>query len=337
MKAAILIDFLTFTVKSMEADEVIDSILEMDSTEFEHLARGFNFYGKSMLWNDIRVLYDGIYGESMGVCVNMSGRGCAAYTENTGESIISLLARISSNPDINITRIDIACDDIAADEETGKLDLTKMWEYANDGRYRTRLLSRNNQESFKAGQDGAKTIYFGSPSSLYRIRIYDKAKQSGETGHWVRFEITLKADYAMQAVQILVDSIADSSNTGDSCDSKNDNNSNLGKAVSGIIDDKFAFIELDDTNISRCSLAGWWAEFLGEIQEVNLTSKQKFIHGIDEHKKWLRDSCGRVIAKVYYAIGDERFFNEIIEYGRMKLTTADVAMIEDYLSKAKAE
>ena len=298
----------------------------------------------------------------MGVCVNMSGRGCAAYTENTSESILSLLRRIYNNPDINIIRLDIACDDIAQDGETGILDLSKMWEYANDGRYRTRLLSRNSQESFKAGQDGAKTIYFGSPSSLYRIRIYDKAKQTGENFHWVRFEITLKAEYATQAVGILVDSINDdvAGVNGDSRDTDIDNNSNdndndndsnndsnnnnnnknncnLGKAVSGIIDDKFAFIELDDTNISRCSLAGWWADFLGEVREVKLTTKQKFVHGIDEHKKWLRDSCGRVIAKVYYAIGFERFFNEIVEYGRRKLTTADVAMIEDYLRKQEVE
>ena len=224
-----------------------------------------------------------------------------------------------------------------------------MWEYANDGRYRTRLLSRNSQESFKAGQDGAKTIYFGSPSSHYRIRIYDKAKQTGDNFHWVRFEITLKAEYATQAVGILVESINDdfagsafdngnvAGVNGDSCDTRIDNNnSNLGKAVSGIIDDKFAFIELDDTNISRCSIAGWWADFLGEVREVKLTSKQKFVHGIDEHKKWLRDSCGRVIAKVYYAIGFEKFLNEIVEYGRRKLTKADVAMIEDYLNRQEA-
>jgi DNA relaxase NicK len=315
MKAAILIDFLTFTVRSMKADDVIHGILGMDSSKFEHLARGLNYYSKSMVHNDIRVLYDGIYGDKMGVCVNMSGRGCAAYTENTGESITSLLVRISKNPDINITRIDIACDDIAPDGDSGKLDLAKMWEYANEGRYRTRLLSRNNQESFKAGQDGAKTIYFGSPSSLYRIRIYDKAKQAGEAGHWVRFEITLKSYYAMQAASLLADS------------------NDLGATVAGIISDKFAFIELNDTNISRCSLADWWADFLGEVQEVKLASKQKFTHGIDEHTKWLRDSCSRIIAKVYCAIGNERFNKEIIDCGKTKLTDADWAMIEDYKSR----
>ena len=328
MRAEILIDFLVFTIKGdVNAYYVVDAILGMDSTEFEHTAKGLNFYSKSLVYSDIRILYDGIYGESMGICVNMSGRGCAAYAENTGESILSLLARISNNPDINITRIDIACDDKADDGDIGSLDLARIWQYANDGRYRTRLLSRNNQESFKAGQDGAKAVYFGSPSSLYRIRIYDKAKQLGEDGHWVRFEITLKADYAMQAVKILVDSISHDDN----------DNTNLGQAVSGIIDDKFAFIELDDSNISRCSSATWWAEFLGEIQAVKLTSRQKFKHGIDEHREWLRDSCGRVIAKVFCAIGDERFCSEIIEYGKAKLITADVAMIEDYWRKVNAE
>ena len=323
MKAEILIDFLTFTIRNdWPAAQVVETILGMDSSKFERHAKGFNFYQKSLVWDNIRVLYDGIYGENMGVCVNMSGRGCAAYTDYTGKSVLTLISRISKNPDINITRLDIACDDISHDG-TGALCLTKMWEYANAGSFRTRLLSRNNQESFKSGQDGAKTLYFGSPSSLYRIRIYDKSKQFGEDYHWIRFEMTLKSDYATQAAEVL-----SSFGAGE--------NEGLGKAVAGIIDDKFAFVELDDVNISRCSLAPWWAGFLGDIQEVKLTSKQKFIHGIDEHTKWLRESCGRIIAKVLYAIGEKRFADEIIEYGKVKLTTADVAMIEDYRRRSKS-
>ena len=314
MIAEIVIDFLTFTVKGdMEVYQVIESILEMDFATFEH-SKGFNFYQKSMVYSDIRILYDGIYGESMGVCVNMSGRGCRAFEEYHNESIIFLLARICKNPDINITRIDIACDD-----KVGILDLDKMWKYANNGSYRTRLIARNTHESFMGKNEGAKTLYFGSPSSLYRIRIYDKGKQSETYNHWIRFEIVLKAEYASQTAEILVNS---------EC---------LGEAVAGIINDKFAFVELDDNNISRCSLAGWWSEFLGEIQEVKLTSKQQYNHDIDEHKKWLRNSCGRVIAKVIEAIGEDEFNKEIREYGKLRLTVADVAMIENYRQRINTE
>jgi len=308
----IIIDYLTFTIKDSKLNhyDVIESILDMNPSKFEHLAKGFNFYNRSMVYNDIRILYDGIYGDSMGICVNIPGRGCASYAEETGESVISLISRISKIKDINITRIDIACDD----KESYVLDLPTIWQYANDGNYRTRLLSRNSQESFKAGQgeEGAKTLYFGSKSSNYRIRIYDKAKQMGKEMHWVRFEIVLRNDYAVQAANALAES------------------ENLGLTVSGIIDDKFAFIELDNNNISRCSVASWWSEFLGEIKGVKLTSKQKFNHNIDEHKQWLQDSCGRIIAKVIAAIGQEAFNRDILEYGREKLTVSDIAMITDY-------
>jgi DNA relaxase NicK len=304
----VLFDFLTFTVHgNFQAEEVIEKILRMDSTNFEYLAKGFNFYNRSMVLSDIRVLYDGM--ENMGICVNMSGRGCRAYEEYSGENILSLLERINQNPDINVTRLDIALDD-----KTGILDLNIMRQYADEGKYRTRLMSRNAQESFKGrNEEGAKSLYFGSPSSMYRIRIYDKAKQMGENFHWVRFEITLRQDYSAQAVKLLVES------------------GNLGEAiVSGIIDDKFAFIEPDNNNISRCKKADWWAEFLGEIQTVKLTSKQKFYHDIDEHKKWLRESCGRVIAKVIAAVGEENFNKEIRDYGMGRLTVSDTAQINDY-------
>ena len=324
----IVIDFLTFTVHSATKPDpyrAIKDILDMDIMQFEHSNKGVNFYQKTLHYNNIRVLYDGVHGEKMGVCVNMSGQGCRAYEEHSGNSIMSLLDKIARNPDINITRIDIACDD-----KKGILDLTKIWKYANDGNYRTRLVKRNNYESFDGKNTGAKTIYFGSRSSQYYIRIYDKAKQSNsdiETDletttdkpssvHWIRFEISLKGDYAVQAAGFLV--LSESMNKS------------IGEVVSGIINAKFAFIEPDNENISRCSVAKWWTKFLGNIHEVEFLSKQKYNHGIDEHKKWLRESCGRVIAKVFYAIGEERFFKEILEYGNHKLSVADVAMVRDY-------
>jgi len=311
MQAEILIDYLTFTIHGdANVRTVIDYVLGMDSTIFEH-GRGYNFYQQSMIYKDIRVMYEGM--SNMGVCVNMSGRGCRAFEEYHNNSILTFLGRIINQQNINITRIDIACDD-----KHGYLNLEKMMQYANNGLYRTRLMSRNNQESFKGKERGSKTLYFGSANSLYRIRIYDKAKQTGDNNsHWVRFEITLRAEYANQAVKILNES---------DC---------LGKAVSGIIKDKFTFIELDNANISRCSVAEWWAEFLGEIQTVKLTSRQKVTHSIDESKKWLKESCGRIITKVYDAIGEDAFNREILMYGRARLTPTDKVMIKDYICNVR--
>jgi DNA relaxase NicK len=351
MRAKIIIDYLTLTVHGAKSDphKVITSILGMDIAQFEHSNKGINFYQQSLHYNNIRVLYDGIHGNKMGICVTMSGKGCRAYEEYHGNSIMSLMDKIARNPDINITRIDIACDD-----KVGLLDLSKIWQYASDGNYRTRLLKRHTHESFDGKSEGAKTLYFGSRSSQYYIRIYDKAKQSKFEGentdkntdqnagqglrhsqglspatdesakadmdnklpHWVRLEISLKSDYAMQAVGFLVLSKS--------------MNKTIGEVVSGIINAKFAFIEPDNENISRCSVADWWADFLGDIHEVEFLSKQKYSHEIDQHKKWLRESCGRVIAKVFYAVGEERFFDEILAYGNLKLSVSDIAQIRAY-------
>jgi DNA relaxase NicK len=325
MKAKIIIDYLTISVQGDynprtpegfgNIEDFIRTELGLDPLLFEDVLRGFNFYKKTLRYGNIRVFYDGT--EKMGICVNLSGQGIQELETHTNTSILDFLKRINKNPAIKTTRIDIACDDF--DE---LLCFDEIMQHVSNGNFRTRLLNRNQHESFRGKtSEGARSIYFGSSTSLYRIRIYDKARQmsNGENvdWHWTRFEIVLKDTYAVQAVKLLASS----------------NNENLGNIVAGIINDKFAFIKQDDSNISRCSYADFWKTFLGEIQEIKLTSKQKAEHSIDKHRKWLRVSCGRVMAKVIEAVGGEDEFNKDIAKSKYLLTDADLKMIEDYKAK----
>jgi phage replication initiation protein len=313
MTSSITIDYLTFSARGMAWDEAIETILEMNKEIFEP-TRGINFYNSGKVYNNIRVLYDGEHTGNT-VCVNISGQGCRVYEENGERDILVLLSRIAKNPSVNVTRLDIACDD-----QGGILDIEKAWEATNNGNYRTRSVSVNCHESRRKKGAGAKTIYFGSPASYCRVRIYDKAKQTYDPQlepemyndfHWIRFEMVLRDTYAAQAALLLADS------------------EDIGATVAGIINDKFAFVNHDDSNVSRCSLIDWWADFLGEIQGIKLLSKQKANHSIEQHRDWLDYSCARVIAKVVKAIGHDGF-GEILEHGTDKLTDSDLAQINDY-------
>jgi DNA relaxase NicK len=317
--ATVLIDYLVFSKKDMDADRVITSLLDMDKSLFI-MGRGFNFYAHSKAFSNIRVMYDG-YGASginMGVCVSMSGQGVRAWEEHTDSSIMKLLAKLVNDPGIHISRLDVAVDDMG-----GGLDLETIRDCAAQGRYRTRTTAVSCTESRKGKSEGAGAIscYWGSPSSLYRLKFYDKAKEHYDpvrepdmyASHWVRCELTLRNDYAEQAARLLVAG-AD----------------NPGAVVAGLVADKFAFVNLDNENISQCSIADWWSAWLGEVGSVKLLAKPKASHSIEQHRDWLMYCCGRVAAKVYQAIGEARFKREVLGYGDTKLTAPDRVQIRDY-------
>lgn len=320
-KVDIVIDYLTFTVKfCLNPDELIESILGMDTDLFE-VTKGVNFYSSAKYYDNIRVCYDGNgrNDQNMGVCFIMSGQGLRTYENHTNQSALIILHAISNNPNISISRIDIACDD-----KSNILDINTIWEYAKAKNYRTRLSSKSFYESFK-GDISEKSLYWGATKSECRICIYDKAKEQYDpdrhpkhySSHWIRVELRIKGFYAKQVLALLVHS------------------DNIGDTVSGIINDKFTFINRDNENITRCSVPVWWENFIGAVEDVTLLTKPKNQHYIETHLDWLRHSVSRTIAKVYVAIGDVEFDNKIIQYGKEKLTDSDKKQIRDYKKSAK--
>jgi altronate dehydratase len=73
----------------------------------------------------------------------------------------------------------------------------------------------------------------------------------------------------------------------------------------------------------------WWIEFLECLEYANLEAKPKVQHTVEQHAEWLDFACSRVMAKVYNAIGSEKF-NQIMKNGVGKLSDSDVAQIEDF-------
>lgn len=110
------------------------------------------------------------------------GSGAAA------PAIADILRRKEANPfpRWRATRIDIAID--LKDEE---VDASAMYEHlaaiAEYGKRRTISIIRS---------DRGLTIYLGSRSSDFMLRIYDKAKEQKIDGHWWRFEAECKGALA---------------------------------------------------------------------------------------------------------------------------------------------
>ena len=313
MKATVSIDWCAFTVKCEPIEEngerhssayddvlyIIEGILRLNREQFEPMEYGGRHgYRKGVAFNGIEIYYDG-NSTTMGANVSLSGDGCRTYAQFFPmEELLQLIHEGAKEGEINPTRIDVACDD-----HIGLLNLKRIIEVIRDRKLRSRITHRRG--IFNLGgsdQDEGDTVYIGSEKSEMRIRIYDKAKEQGDyEGIWNRLEMVNRRDYARAVLDALVT-----------------NGAEMGEIVAGILADRIAFIENDDVNISRCSLASWWAEFLENIRRIKLMLKEKPEMAIDRLAMYFSDELAACVYVLSEAFG-EGFWKRVTDHGKTKL------------------
>jgi len=70
------------------------------------------------------------------------------------------------------------------------------------------------------------------------------------------------------------------------------NSESVGKLAAQVINDKFSFIEPDDSNITRCTVYAWWENFVDELEAVRLEARCVIQHGIDHVRNWVESQVG---------------------------------------------
>ena len=261
-KNIFLIDWLTFTVKGATVDQVKALIgMQAESIHWEPLG-GCNGYPESEIYNGVRIMYGA--SDEMGICCNMSGTGCRSFeTFGRGDwmDLFELLVVLGDN--INITRCDLAFDD-----HTGVLDLQRIKLDTDDRNYTAKF-----QKWFiEYNSDGGMCLWYGSPKSKIRCRIYDKAAERGiPDEHWIRVELQLRDGNADSAVRYLHSGMRISS------------------VFTGVLRNYLQFRDPveQDTNKSRWPIAEYWANFLDGAapltlwvnpgSEYNLVNLQRFV------------------------------------------------------------
>jgi len=247
-------------------------------------------YRKRLLYGDISVFYDG--NEEMGVCVSFSGQGCRVYeSQFENDQWIPLFKRVFEHEG-HFTRCDLAIDNVDGQLKLEEIknniackEIRSKFRYGREQRKFS--LSRNPDEFEK--RDG-HTIYFGSPTSRIQFRIYDKAVESGCYGHWVRFELELRKERANIAILSLI--------AGES----------VGLLTCGIINNYLSFINLDDSNISRCSLKGWWTAWLLTTGKMSL-SVAKAIKYVKEVMEFVKKQYAPSFAMIREHLGVTGFWD----------------------------
>ena len=326
MKAQISIDWCTFSVKDCPVDKVIRDYLGMDPAFFRDESFAIMGFQNMKVCNHIMVCYnprENEFFKNQGVCVSMSGSGCRAFetlstfargTDTHGMKnsafpvLFSLLGAGIHDKVCNVSRIDLACDDKA-----GSLDMETIVYKVQANEINSRIAKRTVMQQFDGKDRSGATVYLGSPSSDCRVRIYDKALEQCTDEHWIRCELVLRSKHAVNFVHAF--------NTAD----------RVGTLAALIVNGKFSFIEMDDSNISRCSVCDWWAAFIDDLESLQLVSRETMQHSVERTVDWLRLQVSPSLAVVLKTFGFSALW-EMAKEGEDRLSGSQLALIDDYNS-----
>ncbi len=318
MKCQVLVDWLTFSVKEQDPAKVIREYLGLDPELFQDAGYGLLGYNRVLRFSDICVCYEpreNDFFRDMGVCVSMSGNGCRAFetmsklTQAGQDSVFpTLFQLLAADETANVSRIDIACDD-----RKGFLNMEEIVEKVQANEINSRMTKRSVIVSFDGTQRSGSTIYLGAPSSDFRVRIYDKALEEGVDGHWIRVELVMRHKNAAAFVEQM--------NSAPS----------VGKLAAQVVNDKFSFIERDDSNITRCTVCGWWRSFVDELESVRLVARCVVQHSVERIENWIESQVGPSLAVILNTLGWPHLF-ELARAAAGRLSAWQLSLISDYNS-----
>lgn len=259
----ILIDYLVLSIKKNTYEELFDQ-LNMDMRDFIEIR---SYYGTTncvyhdgvkVHWN-VKIEDKGL-GRSVEyidlVVLDLSGKGCRTVEQVNSCNFdwLGFLKKYDAmfrSGDAHIARLDIACDDV-----DGLLDMKKLQESSYYDKYICR--SKNLPEIIIKGQE---TIYFGSPKSDRRLRIYNKALEKGIDQHWIRVEFQLRNDNAMSFYLNWLNY-----------------EGRIGELFAGVLLDYLRFIQLpkgmdmatvrEQRHQDRMPTVKWWDKFLGTCNRI---------------------------------------------------------------------
>lgn len=320
MKCQVLVDWLTFSVKMRDPREVIKTYLGMDSDLFQDAGYGLLGYERVLRFGDICVCYqprENEFFQDMGVCVSMSGNGCRTFetlSKLSGQdrqglessAFPALFQVLAADEGANVSRIDIACDD-----RDGYLDMEEIVHKIQSNEVNSRMTKRSVVVSYVGTQRDGSTVYIGAPSSDFRVRIYDKALEEGVDGHWIRVELVMRGKNANAFVEQMVYSTS------------------VGKLAAQVINDKFSFIDRDDSNITRCTVCLWWSRFVDELESVRLVARKVIQHSVEQIGDWVENQVGPSLAVLFRTLGWPYLFEIAVDSAR-RLSSQQQAIISDY-------
>lgn len=262
-KDIVLYDWLSFTSKTHTPEDLI-AALGLSSCPWQEI-KGAHGYRDRKYFSCISIHYNGR--EDMGVWVEMSGQGCRTFETLSRVGWDALFSFIDTNH-LKITRLDVAFDD-----HSGILNIRDIVEDTQEGNF----VSKSDYWETVLSSKGS-TVQIGSPQSKVLVRIYDKARERrcSEGTHWVRVEIQLRDDRAIQFTKIPM---------------------SIGEAFSGVLLNYLRYVIPDDTDTNkwRWMMRPYWINMLEVVTPISIYTAPGIDYNIDRCREYVVNQAGNAI------------------------------------------
>lgn len=106
---------------------------------------------------------------------------------------------------------------------------------------------------------------------------------------------------------------------------------NVGKLAAQVMNDKFSFIDRDDSNITRCTVCSWWRGFVDELESVRLVAREVIQHSVEQIGNWVEAQVGPSLAILFQTMGWPYIF-ELAKDSAKRLSDKQVSLVTDYNS-----
>lgn len=250
-----LVDWFCCSFKGLKKIDEIFDLFKLEKEAFKNAAGRWCY--TAGLWFDCISVYWVSRGDvdnlTYDVCINMSGQGCRRYETIRGQGFdwtdfFEVLKQYDHG--YNVSRIDVALD--VKDDSVP--DMIKIIKAVDDHKYISQF------RRVVTGRGSEEWVYFGSPQSDVRLRIYNKAlERKFYDAKWIRFEYQLRNGGADRFLNHIL-----------SCH-------DMGQAFKDFVSQSVKFTKKVNCpsgsdsynhNSNRMALAKWWADFVKGAGEI---------------------------------------------------------------------
>ena len=306
LSTGVVLDWLSGTFLDMTVDEslrlvreVFGEIVELDSGFMGYERSGLILGGKGrVMWSPSR--------PDMGVHVILPGDALGELSRDSAFQDTRGFLVFLAQAGFRFSRLDFAVDDVGDD---GVLDFGEIYRAVRAGEY----TSRWRKWTYIENSEGGRTILFGSRESDSCLRIYDKAAERGEDGHWIRVELEVKRKRACHVAAKFVEG-------------------GVGFILC-LIRGYLEFKEpVRDANKSRWPVAAWWAQFLGFFRKLRLCLP-KPARSLARVYGWIRHQVAPSLALLTRAQGGLDWLYPLLREGDRRLRPYHLALLESSVQR----
>ena len=298
MENIILVDWfaMSYRKEGTTVHDVIRSLQLKEGIEFREFP-GRYMYRNRLSFGNIHIYYNNINSDQDFPMLEMSGQGCREFETFSRITFNDLFELAKDTKNYHMTRLDIAYDD-----HSGILDIEQI---RNDYYERNwvsnstkgRITIDVSREKDKNGNYiNGVSVMTGTKSSDMYMRIYDKAIERGikDGRHWVRCELVLKQDRAVQFIK---------------------NEEEIGKKFRGVIHNYFRFVtpSKTDTNRRRWKMRDYWKKFLEDAEKISVYTPKDIDYNLCRLNKYVFKQAGNSIDTYIRCVGVFKFFDELVK------------------------